>query len=79
MVQIGSQIDLRMTPESTLPDHPQTGPEITLRSPISRPQISYSQNMALFNVLLTVAEIKEVRSKDWIRAPTCCQEYHNGC
>ena len=65
-VQKGSQNGLRMT----LPGPPQTGPQMALRSPYAGPQISYAQNKALFDTLLTIAELKDVSSKDWIRAPT---------
>ena len=67
-------MDLRMT----LPDHTQTGPEMTLRSPISQPQISNGQNKALFHVLSTIAEEIGDPSKDWIAPPSRSQEYTSG-
>ena len=39
------------------------GPQMTLRSLIPRPQISYAQNKGLFTVLLTIAEIKQCRPR----------------
>ena len=68
-VQNGSRNDLRIT----LPDWSPDGPEMTLRS-TSQPQIDppviRPSNMTVFNVLLTVADIKHVSSIDWIRPPT---------
>ena len=69
-VQIWPQMTLRMTLRMTLQDPPQTGPQITLRSLISQTSDTNGQNKALFEVLLTVAESKRVRSKDWIAPPT---------
>ena len=69
-----TRIDLELTPESTLPGTPQTGPQM----PSDDPQMPHIQtlpeNKALFDVLLTVAELKWLPSKDWIRPPTQCQE-----
>ena len=64
----------RIDPESTLQDPSQTWSRDALRSPISQTSETYGQNKALFNTLLTVADILGVRSKDWIRPPTCSQE-----
>ena len=75
-LRYGSRIDqndLRIDPRIDPPRPSQTGPQIPLRSLISRPQISYSPYKALFSVLLTVADIKRVPSKDWIRPPSRCQ------
>ena len=63
-----------LTPESTLQDRSRDGPQIALRSLIPRPQETNGPERALFSVLLTIAERKEVMSKDWIRAPTQSQE-----
>ena len=65
---------LRIDPDMTLRIDPQTGPELTLRSLISRPQISHTWNKALFDLFITFADIKQEPSKDWIRAPSQCQE-----
>ena len=72
--QIDPQMTLRLTLQTQSPD----GPQIALRSQISRPQISHGPERALFQVLLTIADIKDTMSKDWIAPPTCCQEYLNG-
>ena len=70
MVPESTQIDLRIDPESTSRLTRQTGPEMPSDTLISRPQISHTQNRALFRVLLTIAELYYLPSKDWIRAPT---------
>ena len=79
--EIGSRISLRMTsfdlridPPGPLPDHPQTGPEMALRWSPDGPQELYTVNKALFSVLLTVAEVLGMPSKDWIRPPSRCQK-----
>ena len=79
--EIWSRIDLRLTSDDPPDDPPgpsPDGPQMTLQDPISRPQETYAQNKAIFDVLLTVAERKDGSSKDWIRPPTCCQELTNG-
>ena len=70
MTSESTQNDLRIDPQIDL----QTGPQMTLRSP-DDPQIQGDpQNKALFNTLLTIAELKEPPSKDWIRPPSQSQE-----
>ena len=73
MTQNGSQNDLRMTLQTTLPDWSRDGPQIdlpTLRSALSHMAVS---NNTVFKVLLTIAEVKDLSSQDWIRPPTRCQ------
>ena len=74
-VQNGSNIDLRIDP----PDRSRDGSQMSLRSPISQTSDINGPNKALFHVLLTIADRKEGRSKDWIRPPSQSQEYRNGC
>ena len=64
-----------MTPESTLRTDPQTGPEMPSDDPPDLDLRTLWQNKALFDVLLTIAELKEEASIDWIRPPTQSQEY----
>ena len=73
-VQIWPQIDLRMDPQMDPPDWSQTGPQMTLQTLISLASDTYAQNKALFHVLLTIAEVKQLPSRDWIRPPSRCQE-----
>ena len=76
--QIWLRIDLRIDPELTRirPSRPptRTGPQMALRCPYPGPQNTYAQNKGLFDVLLTIAEVKHLPSRDWIRPPSCCQE-----
>ena len=65
-----TQNDLKMTPESTLQTLTQTGPEMALPDLILRPQISNGPEWVIFHVLLTIADKKHDRSKDWIRPPS---------
>ena len=76
--QIGSRIDLRMDPELTsfdpkidlsrlVPRCPSDAHIPTLRKPMV-------QNRRYLMFLLTVAERKDVPSKDWIPPPTQSQE-----
>ena len=74
-IQKGSQNRPRMT----LQDHPQTGPEMVPRWSPDGPQISLPQNRPYLSVLLTIAEVLGVPSKDWIRPPTSFEKYTNGC
>ena len=53
------------------------GPQMTLRSLYpDDPQMTL-RIRTLFSVLLTIAELKDVRAKDWIRPPSRCQECTN--
>ena len=70
LTQIDPQIDLQIPLPKWSPDDPQI-PYPGLSKP-------YAQNKAFLGVLLTVAEVLGVRSKDWIRPPTPFQEYTNG-
>ena len=78
--------DLRMDPESTsewtqnrpprpIPDWSRDASS----DPISRTSDILTSRIGLFKVLLTVADRIRVPSKDWIRPPTRCQIYSNGC
>ena len=78
MVQNGSQIDLRLTSRMTLQDPPSDWSPDTLRSLISRPQISRPQNKGLFDTFISFADIEQEPSKDWIRPPSQSQEYGTG-
>ena len=83
--RIGSRIDLRLTSESTLltlrSDPPDWSRDVLvnrgsdLRTGPSQTAVS---NRPVLHVLLTVADVLRVSSKDWIRPPTCSQELHNG-
>ena len=68
-----------MTSEWPQNDLPQTGPEMALRWPSDGPQIPYTEYKGSFDVLLTIAEVLTLMSKDWIRPPTWSQELTNGC
>ena len=73
----GSRIDPELTridPRFNLPDWSRDGPRYDLRTLRSTLSHTAVWNRALFNSLLTVAEVFRVSSKDWIRAPTRSQE-----
>ena len=71
--RIGSRIDLELTQNDPLDDPPdwsRDGLRMTLpTSDIGLSHMAVS-NKALFNVLLTIGELKPLSSKDWIRPPT---------
>ena len=64
----------RIDPKSTLPRlvlrWSRDGPQMTLRTLISGLSHMAVWNMTLFQVLLTIADIIRVSSKDWIAPPT---------
>ena len=57
-------------PPDDLPDWSRDDPPDTSRTLISSLSHMAVSNEALFEVLLTIAEVNEVSSKDWIRPPT---------
>ena len=61
-------------PQNDPPDDPPDWSRDALPDLHIRPQISYAQNKGFFYTLLTVAEVKDLRAKDWIRPPTQSQE-----
>ena len=68
--QIDPQIDPDMTSQLTL----QTGPEMASDDPPGPHIQDHTQNKALFQLLLTIAELEHEPSKDWIRPPSQSQE-----
>ena len=67
--------DLRYDPPRLVPRWPQND----LIDPEIDPLPTAVSEWALFSVLLTIADIKQVMSIDWIRPPTCFAEFGNGC
>ena len=65
-----TRIDLRLASD----DLPQTGPEMASDDLPDWSRDVPSSEQALFNVLLTIAELKHRPSKDWIRPPSQSQE-----
>ena len=51
-------------------DDPSDWSPDALRSLIPQTSETYGQNKGLFKVLLTIAELFDLPSKDWIRPPT---------
>ena len=70
-----TQNDLRYGPPRLVPRWSRDGlpdPDIDLPTTLSHTAVSKE---ALFSSLLTIAERKEVSSKDWIAPPSRSQEY----
>ena len=75
--RMGPRIDLELTHIDLRYDLPDTLPDWSRDGPRYLPDWSRDgprSNKALFRVLLTVAERITDPSKDWIAAPTRCQE-----
>ena len=74
-----TRIDPRIDPPDHLPDRSRDASDMTSDDPQMALSHMAVSNKALLHVLLTIAEVIRVSSKDWIRPPSQCQEYLNGC
>ena len=61
----------------TLQDRSPDGLQMTLRTLRWPHGLTYTENKALFDVLLTIGELNNDPSKDWIRPPSPSQECVN--
>ena len=77
MVQIWVPETSRIDPESTLQTTLQTGRQMTSRFHIPDLRYPYARIRVFLRFYIEFGEVKQVPSKDWIRAPTRCQEWVN--
>ena len=63
--------DLRYDPPRLVPRWSRDGPEMASDTHIQDPSQTAVSKEAVLSVLLTIAEVFRVSSKDWIAPPTC--------